>query len=283
MTFKSSISIPTRIADLDPLRHVNNRVYEQYCAEGRFELLGEAGYPLQRLLDEGLALHPVASFVKFARQQKSGVTLQVETEAFPMPSGMILWNHQISQPDGEIACQVQDKTQTLDRYREPVALLPGGRAEPDRILIEDIPEFSGSCSRISSPYSVIYTDMDILGSLPLAAFWRIFEEGRHNFGQQLGLTFEKLLNLDAHIFWVSGTYRCFEAIRPGQQLLVYTWLERIARIRAFFRQEIRLADGATLLGASREEHLIVSLSNSRPRSLPPELATTLATTIEYPA
>jgi acyl-CoA thioesterase FadM len=283
MTFKSSISITTRIADLDALRHVNNRVYEQYCAEGRFRLLELAGYPLQRLLDEGLTLRPVASFVRFARQQKSSVTLQVETEAFPMPGGMILWNHQISQPDGEIACQVQAQSQTLDRHGQPVALLPEGSGEPERFLYEDIPDFSGRCTRVSSPYPVNYTDVDVLGSLPLAAFWRIFEEGRHNFGQQLGLTFEKLVKLDAHIFWVSGTYRCYEAIRPGQQLLVYTWLERIARIRAYFRQEIRSAAGATLVGASREEHLIVSLSNSRPRSLPPELATILQATIENPA
>jgi acyl-CoA thioesterase FadM len=283
MTLRSSISITTRIADLDALRHVNNRVYEQYCAEARFRLLEEAGYPLQELLDRGLTLRPLASFVKFARQQRSGVQLQVASEAFPLAGGEIVWNHRISQPDGEIACQIQDKTQTLDRQGQPVALLPEIEAGPDQLLIEDIPAFSDGCSRISSPCSVIYTDVDVLGSLPLAAYWRLFEEGRHRFGEQLGLVFDKLVQLDAHIFWVSGTYRCYQAIRPGQQLLVYTWLERVARIRAIFRQEIRSAGGQTLLGASREEHLIVSLSNSRPRNLPPDLAVTVADYIEYPA
>ena len=90
MAQQSSIFITTRVADLDALRHVNNRVYEQYCAEGRFRLLEEAGYPLQRLLDQGLTLRPVASYVKFSRQQRAGVQLQVASEAFPLAGGEIV-------------------------------------------------------------------------------------------------------------------------------------------------------------------------------------------------
>jgi acyl-CoA thioesterase FadM len=31
----------TRISDLDSLRHVNNRIYEQFCSEGRSRQLEE--------------------------------------------------------------------------------------------------------------------------------------------------------------------------------------------------------------------------------------------------
>jgi acyl-CoA thioesterase FadM len=122
--------------------------------------------------------------------------------------------------------------------------------------------------------------MDVFGALPMAAYWRIFEEGRHMFGEQLGISREKMIHLDTNIFWVAGTYRCYKPIFPGQQIRIDTWLEAIDRFRAYFRQEIRTAEGAHLLGASREQHLIVSLSRARTKLLPPELLEILKPYIE---
>jgi acyl-CoA thioesterase FadM len=282
MPLQSSIKLTTRISDLDSLRHVNNRIYEQLCSEGRFRLLEEQGYPIESLLENALTLRPVASFVRFSHQQKSGVTLDIQTEAFPLGNGMILWDHHISQPDGTLVCYLQARSQTLDRRRQPVELLPGAGENPPEMLIEDVPGFTGSCERISSSYSAIYTDMDAFGSLPLAAYWRIFEEGRHMFGEQLDLTLERLIQFDTHIFWIAGTYQCYQPIKAGQQISIFTWLERIDRIRAYIRQEIRTADRADLLGASREEHLIVSLTRSRPKTLPPEMMALMQPFLEYP-
>ena len=281
MALKNSITLTTRVSDLDFLRHVNNKVYEQLCAEGRYRLLEEQGYSIETLMGKGIALRPMASFVKFALQQKSGATLNVQTEAIPLGNGVILWNHQITQPDGKTVCQVQAKTETLESLRKPVELLPATDEPVPQILIEDIPDFSGKCSRITTSYSVIYTDMDTFGNLPIAAYWRIFEEGRHLFGGQLGLTLDKLVQFNTHLFWVAGTYQYYQPVRAGQPLMIHTWLERIVKIRAYIRQEIRSADGAKLLGASREEHLIVSLTEARPREIPPEMATIVNELIEF--
>jgi acyl-CoA thioesterase FadM len=282
MPLKSSIQLTTRTSDLDSLRHVNNRIYEQLCSEGRFRLLEEQGYPLEALLEKSYYLRPVASFVRFSHQQKSGATLDIQTEAFPLGDGMILWDHHISQPDGTPVCDLQARSQTLDRRRQSVELLPETGEDPPEVLIEDVPDFSGNCSRISSSYSAIFTDMDAFGILPLAAYWRIFEEGRHMFGEQLDLTLERLIQFDTHIFWIAGTYQCYQPIKAGQPVSIYTWLERIDGIRAYFRQEIRTADGANLLGASREVHLIVSLTRSRPKTLPPEMMALMQPYLEYP-
>lgn len=281
MPFESSISMTTRISDLDSLRHVNNRIYEQFCSEGRFRLLEERGYPIEALLNRTITLRPLASYVKFSRQQKAGTLLTVETEAFPLGDGHILWNHRIVQPDGDIACIVQAKSVTLDRQHRPIGLLPSDSEDPELLLIEEIPDFSGRCSRISSDYSAIYTDMDTFGSLPLAALWRIFEEGRHMFGEQVGLRLEKLVELDTHIFWVSGTYQYHKPINAGQKVKIYTWLERVVRIRAYVRQEIWTADETELLGASREEHLLVSLSQTRPKTLPADMKKMIDPYLEF--
>jgi acyl-CoA thioesterase FadM len=281
MSVKSSISMTTRISDLDSLRHVNNRIYEQLCADGRLRLLEEQGYPIEVLLAKGISLRPVASFVKFALQQKSGATLKIQTEAIPSGDGFILWNHHISQLDGKSVCQVQARSETLDYQRRPIQLLPVTDEEPVQTYIEEVPDFSGNCGRVSSAYSAIYTDMDVFGKLPFAAYWRIFEEGRHMFGEQLGLTPERLFQLDTNIFWVAGTYRYYKAIQAGQQVRIYTWLERIARVRAYIRQEIWTADGAELLGASREGHLIVSLSEARAKAMPADMEKMIRPYLEF--
>jgi acyl-CoA thioesterase FadM len=83
------------------------------------------------------------------------------------------------------------------------------------------------------------------------------------------------------LFWVAGTYRYYQPLNAGQQVSIHTWLERITRIRVYIRQEIRTADGAELLGASREEHLVVSLSQARAKPLPPELAALIQDCVEY--
>lgn len=282
MSVKSSISVKTRTSDLDSLRHVNNRIYEQFCSEGRYQLLEEQGHSIEALLDKAIALRPVASFVKFSIQQKSGSTLNIQTEAFPLGNGLILWNHHISQPDGKAVCHLQAKTETLERRHKPIELLPVADENPVPALVEDVPNFSGNCSRISSSYSAIYTDMDPFGNLPLAAWWRIFEEGRHMSSERLGLSLENLVRLDTHFFWVAGTYQCYKPIKAGQRVSIHTWLERIVRIRAYVRQEIRTADEAELLGASREEHLIVSLKEARPKALPSEMAAMMQVYLEYP-
>ena len=281
MSVKNSITMTTRISDLDSLRHVNNRIYEQLCAEGRFRLLESQGYPLEALLAKGISLRPVASFVKFALQQKSGATLTIQTEAILSGNGIILWNHHISQADGKSVCELQARSETLDYKGGPIDLFSVTDEEPVQIHIEKVPDFSGNCERVSSQYSARYTDMDVFGKLPFAAYWRIFEEGRHMFGKQLGLTPERLFQLDTNIFWIAGTYQYYKAIQAGQQVRIFTWLERVARIRAYFRQEIWSADEGVLLGASREEHLMVSLSEARTKNLPAEMEKVIQPYLEF--
>ena len=282
MALAGSYSAKTRIADLDSQRHVSNRVYEQFCAEGRYRLLEQHGWSLETLLARGVTLRPAATYVKFHRQQRAGAALTVETTAYPAENGVVVWDHSIRQDDGELACQVQALTSVAGRDGSVVEILPVAGDRPDPYLIEGVPDFSGTCQRAENDFSPPYSDMDYFGDLPVAAWWRIFEEGRHMAGDQLGLTRARFLQFDTMLFWIAGTYRFYRTIRPGQKLVIYTWLERIVRIRAIIRQEIRSADDQTLVGASREEHLIVSLQHSRPKAMPAELGETLTDYMEFP-
>ena len=281
MALTNSISMTTRISDLDSLRHVNNRVYEQFCSEGRYKLLEEQGYSIESLLNKGITLRPLASFVRFFLQQKSNTTLNIHTEAFPTGNGLIFWNHLISQPDGNTACQLQVKTEALDRHGNPIELLPTVGEQPALVFSEDIPDFSGNCERITNSCTALFTDMDYFGRLPFTAWWRIFEEGRFRSSERLGLTPENFVRFDTHFFWVAGNYQYYKPIKAGQKVTIHTWLERIVRIRAYIRQEVRTADDANLLGASREEHLIVSLKEARPKAMPAGIAEMMAAYLEF--
>ncbi|MCO5244796.1 MAG: acyl-[acyl-carrier-protein] thioesterase [Anaerolineae bacterium] len=283
MSLISIQTVTTRISDLDSQRHVNNRIYEHFCADSRYRLLQEHGYPINKLLEQGISLRPIATHVKFRAQQSYDSTLQINTVAYPMENGAIFWDHNILQPDEKLACHLQAETRSVERSSAPVELLPVTHSHPEQILIEDVPAFSGTCSRASSSFNTLHSDADTFGNLPTAALWRIFEEGRYMAGGQLGLTLDRFLQFDTHIFWLEGTYRFHTTIKPGQTLTIYTWLERIVRIRAYIRQEIRSQDGAQLLAASREEHLIVSLETSRPKAMPSQLSESLGKYIEYPA
>ena len=213
MPYQHSIALTTRTSDLDSLRHVNNKVYEQLCAEGRCRLLAEQGHSLETMLEQAVVLRPLATFVKFSLQQKAGATLTIDTQAFPLGDGLMLWDHHLRQPDGKTVCHLQAKTQTLDRQQRPIELLPALGEDPPPVLIENVPAFAGGCARLTSAYAASYTDMDVFGSIPIAAYWRIFEEGRHLFAEQLGLTRERLVQLDTHLFWGGGTYQFYQPLR----------------------------------------------------------------------
>ena len=280
MPATSSISMTTRTSDLDSYRHVNNRIYGSSvwraatgCCKSRV-IPSNASQPGRHPAPGGF-LCQVLSPAEIRRNPAC------RGRGFPVGR----WHHSLGsshQPTGgQAVCRLQAKTETLDCHRKPIELLPATEGSPVQLLIEDVPSFSGKWRLAASSYAIIYSDMDAFGKLPIAALWRIFEEGRHMFGEQLGLSTERLVHVDTLLFWVAGTYRYYQPLNPGQQVSVHTWLERIARIRVFIRQEIRTADGAELLGASREEHLVVSLSEARAKPLPSELATMLQAYVEY--
>ena len=52
----NSISIRTNFFDLDWNRHVTSRTYERFSQEGRYRILAENGYSIQKCMEESLVL-----------------------------------------------------------------------------------------------------------------------------------------------------------------------------------------------------------------------------------
>ncbi len=69
----NSISIRTNFFDLDWNRHVTSRTYERFSQEGRYRILAENGYSIQKCMEESLVLIPESTQVRFLTQQFSGM------------------------------------------------------------------------------------------------------------------------------------------------------------------------------------------------------------------
>lgn len=263
----------TRFADLDTQRHVTSRTYESFALEGRYRLLAKLGYPHERIQNEQIYLNAVSGYAKFHRQQFPGVELKVVTEASPSGT-QIHWDQKIFEPSGELVCHLQLLTQGV-----AIPELTGENAGP--VLYEPLKPWSGQGERIVAQYTMPYADRDFAGKYNLASLWKIFEEGRWLFVEKVGLTYEKIVELDTTSFYMGGICNVFADVPAGRTLQLMTWIERIDKIRYWFRQDV-LHNGKVLM-SMRDEQLIVSLSRARPQRATPEFLKYIGKYIEYPS
>ena len=259
----------TRFADLDTQRHVTSRTYESFAIEGRYRVLAKLGIPFEQIKNEQISLVTISGYCKFHRQQFPGAELKVETVAQLMPAAAgekqkIHWDQKIFDPAGELVSHLQQLTRTI-KNNEPYEIHEEGfgseSAEP--VLYEDLKPWSGRNQRVVSQYQIPYADRDFAGKYNAAALWKIFEEGRWMFVEKIGLTYERIVELDTTSFYMGSIYNFFAEVPAGRTLEVVTWIERIDKIRYYFRQDV-LHNGKLLL-TMRDEQLIVSLSKARPQ------------------
>lgn len=289
----------TRFADLDTQRHVTSRTYEEFALEGRYRLLNKLGHSHDKIQNEQIYLNPVMGYVKFHRQQFPGAELKVVTEASPSPPnlpslstpwrgrggaegggvGEVHWDQKIFQQDGELVCHLQQLTQPV-KADQPLHIAEITGESKEEVLYEHLKPWSGAGERIVGSYQLPYSDRDFAGKYNLASLWKIFEEGRWIFVEKVGLTYQRIVELDTTSFFMGSVCNFFAEIPAGRTLQVMTWIERIEKIRYWFRQDV-LHNGK-LLASMRDEQLIVSLSRARPQRATPEFIKYIGKYIEYP-
>lgn len=290
--FHSSISVRPRLADLDTQRHVTSRIYESFAWEGRHRLLDEQGYGIPRLLEEGVRLIPRRSVCSFQREQNPGAELAVETEAEAGANGQICWRQRVveSANGGAVACKILTETQSQrsgqavqlldppDPEKQPAAAPDGPAA--DLAAAAPISPFSGNCRQVAARWIMPYSERTVFYDYPISALWRIAEDGRWHFSTAIGLTEDRIRQLDTITFFIAGAFEFHQAPEAGSELGVRVWLERIEKIRCFMRTDVFDRTGAIVLSC-RDEQLIVSLSRRRPRKAPPEFLEMVGAYLEY--
>lgn len=267
MPFENKLSLVTRVADLDTQRHTTSRTYESFCLEGRHALLRDKGFSIRELVDQRIVLFPTHQYVKFMYQQEAGARLNVETRAYPGEDGFILWDQRVKQEDGKDVCHIQTRTGTQGHQN----LLGSAKEDHDiEIYFNDLQAFSGACKVVKSDYTTLFCERDIFGAYSPAQMWKVFEEGRWLFCARVGLTLERFVEMDTTSFYMGGVFNFHRPLPAGKKLKIKTWIERLEKIRYYFRQDV--IDEHGVLMSLRDEQLIVSVSGARPRKPPPEFA-----------
>ena len=273
----------TRFADLDTQRHVTSRTYEQFALEGRYQVLAKLGYNQERIQNEQIYLEAVRGYSKFHRQQFPGVQLKVETfvtvPARHSHEGFLHWDQKIRDAAGELVCHLQLETRTT-RAGEPMVLEGIETAENFEILYADLAPWSGNNERVVNHYTMPYSERDFAGRYNVASYWKIFEEGRWMFAEKTGLTYERIVEMDTTSFYMGSICNFFAEIPAGRTLQIMTWIERVDKIRYYFRQDV-LHNGKLLL-AMRDEQLIVSLSKARPQRASAMFMSFMGKYVEFP-
>lgn len=276
----------TRFADLDTQRHITSRTYESFALEGRYRLLEKLGLPFERIKNEQISLVTINGYCKFHRQQFPGAALKVETAAHLLPAAAdgqqcLHWDQKILDASGELVAHLQQSTRA-EKGGVPFTIegLAGEAGEPvGQVLYEDLKPWSGRNQRVVSQYQIPYADRDFAGKYNAAALWKIFEEGRWMFVEKIGLTYERIVELDTTSFYMGSIYNFFAEVPAGRTLEVVTWIERIDKIRYYFRQDV-LHNGKLLL-TMRDEQLIVSLSKARPQRASAEFMKYIGKYVEF--
>jgi acyl-CoA thioesterase FadM len=207
--------------------------------------------------------------------------------------GLIHWDQKIFEKTGELVCHLQQQPQSV-KAGEPFAIegITAGntesaahtRSQPDtssvQILYDNLKPWSGNNERVIGQYQLPYSDRDFAGKYNLASLWKIFEEGRWIFVEKVGLTYEKIVELDTTSFFMGSICNFYGDVPAGRMLQVMTWIERIDKIRYWFRQDV-MHNGKVLI-SMRDEQLIVSLSRARPQRASEQFMRYLGKYVEYP-
>lgn len=273
----NSISIRTNFFDLDWNRHVTSRTYERFSQEGRYRILAENGYSIQKCMEESLVLIPESTQVRFLTQQFSGMNLTVNTEALLYKAGRIFWDHKIFGEDGKLACELKVITKGEDKNKNPFSFF-----ESDKILPEDsiikLPIFTNSCKRLINDYPILYSDMNCFWNYSPDAVWKVFEEGRWLFFSKI-IDLSRITALDTTSFFMGGKIQFFRMPIAGENTKLFTWIDKVEKIRFYIRQDL-VGENGELIASMKDEQLFVALSTSRPRKAPTEFLDTVRDYVE---
>lgn len=259
----------TAYYDLDWNRHVNSRTYEKFAYASRMQILNDYGYPISKMLDQEDKWISLSSKVRFLSQQFENSILTVKTELNRDKKDQLHFYHHIQDSSGIPVCNVWNVSALTNCKGESITI--------DSVLLTDdrnklydvnLDERNPSWITLTHNYDIPFTDMNSFWNLPTDSIWKIFEEGRFLFFNEV-LDLGLIKKIDTSSFFMGGEIEMIELPKPGTRVIIHSWIDTVEKIRFYFRQDIVSQDGRILV-RMRDEQLFVALSTSRPRKAPLE-------------
>lgn len=278
MRLQKQIDLQTRIFELDWNRHITSRTYENFSLESRYKILADLAYPVEKCIEENIQLIPLLTEVRFLDQQFSEVTLKVNTDAEFYSGGKIFWNHEIIGNSDKLCCTLKHKDKLVNSSGNPISLEKSNLEDNEQQFENKIHLFSGTSSRLEHTFHLKFSDMNFFWTYPPSAIWKVFEEGRFLFFNEV-IGISNIQSLGTTTFFMGGQIQYFKIPEPGSLIKLFSWIELVDKIRFYFRQDVEDTEGNLLL-SMRDEQLFVSLSRSRPVRAPEKFLELIDTYIE---
>lgn len=267
---ESTKTLSTHAYDLDWNRHVTSRTYERFCYAARMELVSKLGYPLKKMLAEGMKWVPQIYQIRFLSQQFQDAELDVKTKFFQDNDSVLHFIQVVVDKNLKPVCEIKSTAILIDSTQKIVQFPLNHTSDSDLLLRENllIRKHQPGIQTLTHEMYIPFSDMNCFWNLSGEAIWKFFEEGRFLFFQKV-VDLEFIQKIDTTTFFMGGEIEILELPEPGSRIKVSSWIDSIDKIRFFFRQDITDLQGK-LFARMRDEQLFVGLSTSRPKRVPAE-------------
>ncbi len=232
-------SVQLMISDLDAQMHINNAAYERYAQEARYDILKQLGFSYEEIIQQDIHLQPQAATVEFRRQQIAQQELIIDTEWLINSNGEAFWNHNFSNANSKETVATMTYFHRLEK-NSSVWTPPGHTELTDKTQRPPMPvikEFGEACRRSEYRTPVRHIDIDGFKRIPPSIIWRYSEEARWIFIDNTGLSFDKMKEGNTALFWLEGSYRYGRPLRHHDEVIIYTWIEKMQGARIYIRQD----------------------------------------------
>lgn len=267
-------TITTQVYDLDWNRHVTSRTYERFSYAARMEILANVGYPMKKMLAEGMKWIPQLYQIRFLSQQFQDANLEVKTKFHQDSNGICHFIQMIQDLNQKPVCEIKSTAILVDKNKK-ILLFSESQTkdestEPEFLLKEnlEIRPNHPSIHPLTEDMYIPFSDMNCFWNLSGEAIWKFFEEGRFLFFQKV-VDLEFIQKIDTTTFFMGGEIEILELPEPGTKIQLSSWIDSIEKIRFYFRQDITDGNGK-LYARMKDEQLFVGLSTSRPKRAPAE-------------
>lgn len=270
-------AIGSRFQDLDTQRHVNNSFYGFFCLEAQYAILTEHGLTTAQLLEEQFDLQTHSVSIHFFRQLREFENLEVHTNYFFFATGEVYWQHQVFSGKTLSATIVWHSNfwQNNKQILPPELFSVQSSQKPQELATElekiKFHSFKENCKRSVAEFPLRYIDLDAFHGYPPPFFWRLTEEGRWYFLEEMGFSLDFWFSKDMMFFLLHSEHLYYPMARGdlrAKKVKVFTWYESMTRARTYIRQSI-VDENDKLMFETRGEFALVSLSRARPIRLPP--------------
>jgi len=267
---QSNKTLTTQVYDLDWNRHVTSRTYERFCYAARMDLIAQLGYPIKKMLAEGMKWVPQKYQIRFLSQQFQDANLDVKTKLFQDNHGVCHFMQMVLDQNFKPVCEIKSTAILVESNHKLIQFSSDQGTDPELLLRENlqIRPFHPSTQSLTHEMYIPFSDMNCFWNLSGEAIWKFFEEGRFLFFQKV-IDLEFIQRIDTTTFFMGGDIEILELPEPGSSIHLSSWIDSIDKIRFYFRQDITDGNGK-IFASMRDEQLFVGLSTSRPKRVPVE-------------